>query len=58
MDRESKALDREIYEICWYMRGGITREEAWALSFQERKTISKIVEKNVENTKKSGISLM
>lgn len=55
---ESKALTKQLYEMCWFMRGSITREEAWALSYQERKMISEIIQANIENTEKSGLPLL
>ena len=41
--------------MCWYMRGGLTYDEAMAISFQEREIISDIVKKNMETTQKSGL---
>jgi hypothetical protein len=55
-ERESKALKDEIFKICWYMRGGVTYAECLELiSFEDREIISKIVEKNLETTKESGL---
>jgi hypothetical protein len=41
--------------MVWYMRGGVTYEEAWFLSYQARKYINDIIKENLEVTKKSGI---
>ena len=41
--------------MCWYMRGGITYEEAMAMSVNERNLINSIIEENIETTKKSGL---
>jgi hypothetical protein len=54
-DRESKAIKEELLKVCWYMRGGISLDDAMSLSFQEREMISKIIEKNLETTKESGL---
>jgi hypothetical protein len=40
------------------MRGGVTLEEAWTLSFDQRSTIMDIINDNIERTKSSGIALM
>lgn len=40
--------------MCWYMRGGITYDEAVMLSFQEREIINTIIKSNLEITQKSG----
>ena len=37
------------------MRGGITLNEAHCLTNEERQIINKIVEKNLETTKESGL---
>ena len=37
------------------MRGGLSYEESMYLSTDEREMISKIIEENLEVTKKSGI---
>jgi len=41
--------------MCWYMRGGLTYDEAMALSYQERELVNKIVKSNIEVTQKSGL---
>ena len=37
------------------MRGGLTLEEAYAMGIEDREIIGKIVEENLETTKKSGL---
>ena len=37
------------------MRGGITADEAFALSYDDRLVISDIVKENLETTKKTGL---
>lgn len=53
-DQESKALKDEIFKICWYMRG-TPISEGYLLSFEDRQIIAKIIEKNLEITKESGL---
>jgi hypothetical protein len=55
MDKEVVAIRREVLKFCWYMRGGITYEEAMMLSHEERNIISSIITENLETTKKSGL---
>ena len=55
MDQEIKNIRKEVLKLCWYMRGGITYEEAMQLGFHERETISDIIKDNLETTKKSGL---
>tara|TARA_B100000214_G_C23946132_1_gene618098 strand:- start:1165 stop:1287 length:123 start_codon:yes stop_codon:yes gene_type:complete len=40
------------------MRGGLTLNEAYQLAPQDRDIINKVVEENVENTKKAGMPLI
>ena len=54
-EQESKALKDELFRICWYMRGSVSYTESLMLSYEEREIISKIIEKNLEITKDSGV---
>lgn len=54
-DKESKAIKNESLKLAWFMRGGLSYEEAMYLSQSEREMIAKIVEDNIETTKKSGM---
>lgn len=54
-DKETKAIKNEILKMCWYMRGGITYDQGMDLSMTERIMIGKIIEDNMETTKKSGL---
>ena len=55
MEQETSGIRREILKLCWYMRGGVTYDEAMQMSQQEREIISGIVKDNLEATKKSGL---
>lgn len=55
LEAQSKALKEEALRLCWYMRGGLSYEEAMTLSLEERKLIGKIVKDNLETAKKSGM---
>jgi len=54
-DKQVKRLKEEALKMCWYMRGGITYDEAMALGFQERELINEIVKNNMDVTQKSGL---
>ena len=47
-------VKKQVTEICWYMRGSITWEEAWSLSQIDRNDITKFIGENAERFKKSG----
>lgn len=57
-DNESKALQKELLEISWYMRGGISYTEATALSPSERKHITEIIKQNIKNTNETKLPLV
>lgn len=41
--------------MSWYMRGGISYEDALNMSNQERKILNEIIESNLETTKKTQL---
>jgi len=41
--------------MAWYMRGGISYEQALQLSASEKEMIGQIIKDNMETTKKSGL---
>ena len=55
LDKEARAIREEALRFCWYMRGGLSYADALLLSQDERKIVSKIIEDNMETTKKSGL---
>jgi hypothetical protein len=54
-DKEAKAIKDELLKLCWYMRGGLTYSEAHLLTSEERSSIAKLIEHNLEMTKTSGL---
>ena len=58
MSKESKRLTDETLKMIWYMRGAISYSEAMNLTVFERECITKIIDGNIEVTKKSGISFV
>ena len=55
MEGEQKELRTELTRLCWYMRGGVTLDEAYAMSFDDRQIVGTIIKDNIETTKKSGL---
>ena len=55
LEKEQEQMKHELLKICWYMRGGVTLEEAYTMSYQERSLVGDIVKDNLEATKKSGL---
>jgi hypothetical protein len=55
MEKETRTIRQEVLKLCWYMRGGLTYDEAVQLSQVERDIINELVKDNLETTKKSGL---
>lgn len=55
LDKETKAIRNEALKFTWFMRGGVSYEEAMFLSQQERELIGEIIKSNMETTKESGL---
>jgi hypothetical protein len=55
MDKEINDIRSEALRLAWYMRGGLPYDQAMRLSVSERKIIGKIIDDNMETTKKSGL---
>lgn len=54
-NKQSKALKKNIIKMCWYMRGGISIDELYQLSFDDREIINKVIEDNLDVTKETGL---
>lgn len=55
MDKECTDIRQEALQLSWYMRGGLSYDHALQLSITERSLISKLIQENLETTKKSGL---
>lgn len=54
-ENQQKELKSEIMKLCWYMRGGMTLDEGFYLSFEDRQLINDIIKDNLETTKKTQL---
>lgn len=55
MEKETRNIRLDVLKLCWYMRGGVTYDEAMQMSRTERSIIDDIVKENLDTTKKSGL---
>jgi hypothetical protein len=58
MAKERKELMGLIHEILWHLRGGVSREEAWTLSPDERTSMLEDIKKRVANVEATGLALL
>ena len=54
-ENQQKELKHDLFKVCWYMRGGITLEEAYNLCAEDKEIIGKIIKENLNTTKESGL---
>lgn len=55
MESDVRSIKHNALKLSWFMRGGISYTDVLNLSAQERESISKIIEDNLETTKKSNL---
>ncbi len=55
MEKDCQAIRQEALKISWFMRGGLTYDQAMALGVQERNLVNELITDNLETTKKSGL---
>lgn len=55
MDKETTSIRQEALKLAWYMRGGVSYDQALQLSTSERTSISELIKDNLETTKKTGL---
>ena len=55
MDKEVLEIRQEALKMSWYMRGGISYDQALQLSVAERNIISTLIKDNLDTTKKTGL---
>ena len=55
LDKESKALIKQIYTLAWHMRGGMTLDEAFQISFSDREIVMELIKEHMEVTKESHL---
>ena len=51
---EQKELKNECFKLTWFMRGGVSVDEVFTLSYEVRSIISEIIKENLDTTKKTG----
>ena len=46
LEKESKALIKQLYTLAWHMRGGMTLDEAFQISFSDREIVMELIRAN------------
>lgn len=55
MEKDCLTIRQEALKLSWFMRGGLTYDQAMALSIQERNQINELIKDNLETTKKTNL---
>ena len=55
MDKECADIKNSALSLTWYMRGGVQYTDVLNMSYEERSMIHKLVESNLETTKKTQL---
>lgn len=58
LEKESNAIKEELLRVTWYLRGGLTYEQALNLSYEERKICQKIIKENIEFVRKTHLPIL
>jgi hypothetical protein len=56
MDKDCQNIRQEAIKISWFMRGGLTYDQAMALGMHEREIINNLIKDNLETTQKTGLN--
>jgi len=52
--RQFKNFKLELAKIAWFMRGGITMDEIYGSSPEDREVLGKVIKDNLDTAKKTG----
>lgn len=55
LEKEVRAIKDELFKMCWFMRGGMTIEQAYNIDPEDREIIGKLIEGNLETTNKTKL---
>ena len=53
MASDARDIKKQVIEICWYMRGSVTHDQAWQLTYEDKKIIGEFIKENQEKFKNS-----
>jgi hypothetical protein len=55
MDSDVTEIKKSSLSFSWYMRGGVSYEDALNMSQMERNAMTELINNNLETTKKSQL---
>jgi DNA polymerase III delta subunit len=54
-EEDTNKIKKSALQLSWYMRGGATYEDVLNMSSSDRDLISKLIDDNLETTKKTQL---
>jgi hypothetical protein len=54
-EKECEDIKKGAITMAWYMRGGVSYQDILNMSSSEREEINKLIESNLETTKKTQL---
>ena len=54
---DARALEKQLIQIAFYMRGGVTLDQSYRLTNSQRRNALAFIEENIERTTKSGVMM-
>lgn len=58
LESQVKNLKYNIYKLAWYMRGGVQATDLFNSDVEDIEVLQKIIEENIETSKKTGQPLI
>jgi|TARA_B110000967_G_scaffold47801_1_gene48471 hypothetical protein len=52
-ENQQKEIKSEVMKLCWYMRGGMSLDEGFSTSYEDRQLLNDLIKENLETTKKT-----
>ena len=56
IEKEARNLEKKLYELGWYMRGGLSIVEIMQIAVSDISIIDELVKEHLETTKKTGMA--
>jgi hypothetical protein len=55
MEAETRAREKELIKLCWYMRGSVSLDEMYNSDKTQRELMGDLVKENLETTKETRL---
>jgi len=56
--RETNNIKEQIADICYFMKGGVEWQSAWQMSYEDRETVIRILNRRIKESSPDGKEYM